>query len=160
MCPIKQERLQVALYARVSTVKQAEKDLSIPDQLRQMRDFCSQHKHVDEDRKRWVKLYYGVEADAYTNYDLVFNLERLDTENAAAMAAALCELLDFQISPGSRKAMRDLLLAAQARLALAEDETTFDTSLTVRATDGVVSVVYGIRDGHHTVQRFQGIPEA
>jgi len=30
----------VALYARVSTTKQAEKDLSIPDQLRQMREWC------------------------------------------------------------------------------------------------------------------------
>ena len=32
--------MAVALYARVSTTKQAEKDLSIPDQLRQMREFC------------------------------------------------------------------------------------------------------------------------
>jgi DNA invertase Pin-like site-specific DNA recombinase len=32
--------MAVALYARVSTAKQAEKDLSIPDQLRQMRDWC------------------------------------------------------------------------------------------------------------------------
>ena len=31
----------VALYARVSTSKQAEKDLSIPDQLKQMRDWCA-----------------------------------------------------------------------------------------------------------------------
>ena len=30
----------VALYARVSTTKQAEKDLSIPDQLRQMKEWC------------------------------------------------------------------------------------------------------------------------
>ncbi len=32
--------MAVALYARVSTTKQADKDLSIPDQLRQMRDWC------------------------------------------------------------------------------------------------------------------------
>ena len=32
--------MAVALYARVSTTKQAEKDLSIPDQLKQMRDWC------------------------------------------------------------------------------------------------------------------------
>ena len=30
----------VALYARVSTVRQAEKDLSIPDQIRQMKEWC------------------------------------------------------------------------------------------------------------------------
>jgi DNA invertase Pin-like site-specific DNA recombinase len=34
--------MAVALYARVSTSKQAEKDLSIPDQLRQMREWCKQ----------------------------------------------------------------------------------------------------------------------
>ncbi len=33
--------MAVALYARVSTVKQAEKDLSIPDQINQMREWCA-----------------------------------------------------------------------------------------------------------------------
>lgn len=35
----------VAIYARVSTVRQAEKDLSIPDQLRQMREWCKARNH-------------------------------------------------------------------------------------------------------------------
>ena len=35
----------VALYARVSTSRQAEKDLSIPDQLRQMREWCKAQGH-------------------------------------------------------------------------------------------------------------------
>lgn len=38
--------MAVALYARVSTGKQAEKDLSIPDQLRQMRDWCQSNGFV------------------------------------------------------------------------------------------------------------------
>lgn len=33
----------VALYARVSTTRQAEKDLSIPDQLSQMRQWCQRN---------------------------------------------------------------------------------------------------------------------
>lgn len=37
--------MAVALYARVSTSKQAEKDLSIPDQLKQMRDWCKGQGH-------------------------------------------------------------------------------------------------------------------
>ena len=37
--------MAVALYARVSTTKQADKDLSIPDQLRQMRDWCKRNGH-------------------------------------------------------------------------------------------------------------------
>ncbi len=41
----------VALYARVSTGKQAEKDLSIPDQIRQLEEYCKV--------KRWLvkKIY-------------------------------------------------------------------------------------------------------
>jgi len=35
----------VALYARVSTTKQAEKNLSIPDQLRQIKDWCKREGH-------------------------------------------------------------------------------------------------------------------
>ena len=35
--------MAVALYARVSTTRQAEKDLSIPDQLRQMRVWCERN---------------------------------------------------------------------------------------------------------------------
>jgi site-specific DNA recombinase len=35
--------MAVALYARVSTVRQAEQGLSIPDQLRQLREHCKRH---------------------------------------------------------------------------------------------------------------------
>ena len=38
--------MQIALYARVSTTRQAENDLSIPDQLRQMRLWAERHGHV------------------------------------------------------------------------------------------------------------------
>ncbi|MGE3480449.1 MAG: recombinase family protein [Gammaproteobacteria bacterium] len=38
--------MRVALYARVSTTRQAENDLSIPDQLRQMRDWCQTNGHL------------------------------------------------------------------------------------------------------------------
>jgi DNA invertase Pin-like site-specific DNA recombinase len=35
-----QQKTKVALYARVSTGKQAEKDLSIPDQVKQLKDYA------------------------------------------------------------------------------------------------------------------------
>jgi site-specific DNA recombinase len=38
--------MQVALYARVSTARQAENDLSIPDQLRQMRQWAERNGHA------------------------------------------------------------------------------------------------------------------
>jgi len=38
--------MAVALYARVSTNRQAENDLSIPDQLRQMREWCQANDFI------------------------------------------------------------------------------------------------------------------
>jgi site-specific DNA recombinase len=38
--------MQVALYARVSTTRQADNDLSIPDQLRQLREWAKSNGHI------------------------------------------------------------------------------------------------------------------
>lgn len=38
--------MHVALYARVSTTRQADNDLSIPDQLRQLRAWCEANDHT------------------------------------------------------------------------------------------------------------------
>lgn len=44
--------MKAALYARVSTGRQADNDLSVPDQLRQMRDWCKLNNyHVVEEYK-------------------------------------------------------------------------------------------------------------
>lgn len=37
--------MHVALYARVSTTRQADNDLSIPDQLRQLNEWCKANGH-------------------------------------------------------------------------------------------------------------------
>lgn len=41
--------MRVALYARVSTARQAENELSIPDQLNQLRAWCQAHGHIAVD---------------------------------------------------------------------------------------------------------------
>ena len=38
--------MHVALYARVSTTRQADNDLSIPDQLRQLHEWCKANGHL------------------------------------------------------------------------------------------------------------------
>jgi DNA invertase Pin-like site-specific DNA recombinase len=38
--------MAVALYARVSTTRQAENDLSIPDQLRRLREWAKANGHL------------------------------------------------------------------------------------------------------------------
>ena len=38
--------MQIAIYARVSTGRQAENELSTPDQLRQMRQWAERNNHI------------------------------------------------------------------------------------------------------------------
>lgn len=44
--------MRVLLYARVSTVRQADKELSIPDQIRQLKEYCCQNGHSVEGEYR------------------------------------------------------------------------------------------------------------
>ncbi len=67
--------MRVALYARVSTVRQAEKDLSIPDQIWQLQTYCQQNKHdviaeyreegasaTDDDRPKFQEMVWDIES--------------------------------------------------------------------------------------------------
>jgi cytidylate kinase len=97
---------------------------------------------VDEDRRRWVHNLYGVSMDDAAQYDVVMNLEQLSVGNAASALTAMAQLPDFQMTPASRKAMENLYLGAQARLALARHESTHRAGFKVRADSGVVTVTY------------------
>jgi site-specific DNA recombinase len=71
--------MHIALYARVSTIRQAENDLSIPGQLRQMRAWCERNGHVV------VKEYIEPGASAIDDKRPVFQ----DMMNDAEMNPAL-----------------------------------------------------------------------
>lgn len=76
-------RKRVAAYARVSTVRQAERELSIPDQLRQIREHCAAHGYelveefvepgasaTDENRPVFQRLLARAFSDE-SPYDLI-----------------------------------------------------------------------------------------
>ncbi|MBI4677175.1 MAG: cytidylate kinase-like family protein [Elusimicrobia bacterium] len=97
---------------------------------------------VEEDRRRWVRAFYGVAWEASSQYDVILNLEQMGVENAASAMCAVAALPEFQASPASRKALEDLYLGARARVALSRHEATRDAHLKAAATGGVVSVTY------------------
>jgi len=101
---------------------------------------------VDEDRARWARSMYGIAVEEPINYDLIVNLQHMSVGNAAAALMAMVQLPDFQMTPASEKALKDLHLGAKARLALARDSRTHAASLTVRADDGIVTVGYRPQD--------------
>src|SRR5208282_4589021 len=70
--------MQIALYARVSTSRQADNELSIPDQLRQMRQWAERNGHVV------VKEYIEPGATATDDKRPVFQDMMLDAEQKPA----------------------------------------------------------------------------
>ncbi|MBW1962858.1 MAG: cytidylate kinase family protein, partial [Deltaproteobacteria bacterium] len=97
---------------------------------------------VERDRERWVRSLYGVSWADDTYYDVVFNLGHMSVENAAAALANIAQLPDFQITPSSKRAMENLMLASEARVLLARDERTFRANIKVRADGNVITVTY------------------
>jgi len=103
-------------------------------------------QEVDDDRAHWARSMYGIAVEEPINYDLTVNLQKISVGNAAASLVATAQLPDFQMTPASEKALRDLYVGAKARLALARDARTHAAALTVRADDGVVTVGYRPQD--------------
>ncbi len=97
---------------------------------------------IDEDIRAWVRFVHGADMDDLRKYDFVVNLENVGLENAATALCGIAELPDFKPTPVSRRAMEELLLGARARIRLALDERTAEADLTVRSSDGVVTITY------------------
>src|SRR5688572_17027623 len=97
--------MNCVLYARVSTDKQAEKDLSIPAQLEAMRDYAHQHNWIvieefiepgasatTADRRELQRLLARVkETDPKVEAVIVHKLDRMarNIEDHVAIRAAL-----------------------------------------------------------------------
>jgi len=103
-------------------------------------------RDVDEDRSRWVRSMYGIAVEEAINYDVTVNLQQMTVGNAASALVGVAQLPDFQMTPASGKALKDLFLGAAARLTLARDKRTHAAALKVRADDGVVTVSYRPQD--------------
>ena len=99
-------------------------------------------EEVDEDVRAWVRFVHGADLDDPAKYDMVINLEHMSLQNAATALCAIAELPDFKPTPASTRAMADKLMQARARIRLALDDRTADADLTVRASEGVVTITY------------------
>lgn len=97
---------------------------------------------VEEDRRKWVKNFYNVDWDAFNLYDLVLNLSQVNVGNAASVVCSMAQLPEFQPTPASMRALKDLWLASRAQLSLADDPATADVAVKVTASTGVVYVTY------------------
>jgi cytidylate kinase len=95
---------------------------------------------VDRERERWTRFLYGVDWHDPSLYDLVLNLEHLDTEAACSAVAATLTHPQFQPDAESLRAFADLHLGSRVRAALAADADTALADVEVRAASGVVEI--------------------
>ena len=120
---------------------------SVMERLRLNREKAKKYiEQVEDDRERWTRTMYSVSWDFAGYYDLVVNLEQVGVANAATALCAYAQLPEFHETPASRRALENLRLASEARLALARDKRTYAASLKVRATEGALSVTYLPKD--------------
>lgn len=137
---------------------------SVMDKLGLSREKAKRYiEAVEDDRRKWVRKFYNVDWDVYTLYDLVLNIGQVSVSNAASAACAVAQLPEFQSTPASTNVLKDLLLAANARLTLAANEKTNDMSVKVKANKGVVYVTYGFQQADKAIgisEALRGLPDA
>jgi cytidylate kinase len=105
------------------------------------RDEAAAHiARVDRERERWTRFLYGVDWHDPSLYDLVLNLEHLDTEAACSAVVATIGHPQFQPDAESLRAFADLHLASRVRAVLAANADTAFADVEVRASAGVVEI--------------------
>ena len=95
-----------------------------------------------EDRtlREWIRFLFGVEWGDPGLYDVTLNLSRLRLETACDSVIQLAASPQFQPTPASQKALRDLTLHSRVLATLAMDFRTRDAQLKVAVADGVVTI--------------------
>jgi cytidylate kinase len=97
----------------------------------------------DQERYRWSYHLYGIDTRDPGLYDMVIHIKSITTEGAADIIQYTLNLPQFRATPESRKAMDDLLLAAQVQAALVEEMP----SVRVEVEKGELVVSMGVAWG-------------
>lgn len=93
-------------------------------------------RHDDEQRRRWSRTLYGIDTRDSSLYDLVIHIKKIGTDDAVDLITHTVGLKCFQTTVESQKAMNDLLLAAEVKVALQD----IDEKIQVSASDGCVKL--------------------
>ena len=96
-------------------------------------------KKIDGLRKKWSLKLYGMDPEDPRHYDLVLLLNTLTVGDAADLVCRVSRLPQYASTPESKRAMDDLVLAADARALLLDMKSDVD----VWACDGYLYVKKG-----------------
>jgi len=93
----------------------------------------------DTERDRWVKTIFGVDRNDATAYDVVVNIEKISLDVACDMVLVAVRQ-GLPVTSTSRKAIRDLVLAADVRAQIATSRKADDSKVEITADDGVITI--------------------
>jgi hypothetical protein len=97
-------------------------------------------EQLDHMRREWVRWLFGVNWEDPLLYDLVLNLSRMSPGTACELVIQAAARPEYQPTPASAKALRDLVLQSRVAAALMADARTRDAEISVSADDGRVRV--------------------
>lgn len=97
-------------------------------------------QRTDKDRAIWTKFLYHVNRDDSSLYDLVFNLDHVDMENACDTVCRTAGMKEYQATPESQKVMDDLVLGSNVRATIATHKEIMDGNLRVEANQNTVTI--------------------
>ncbi|MBF0103391.1 MAG: cytidylate kinase-like family protein [Desulfobacterales bacterium] len=100
------------------------------------------NEEVDEDIRRWVRTLHNVDWESPSLYDITINSAHLSIQNCASVLVQFASVPEFQETPASRQAIKDLLLESRCRLLIGKNTATKDVKVTVQARKGNVTVTY------------------
>lgn len=97
-------------------------------------------KDLDRVRSRRLRSLFNVDWLDPQGYDLVINTSRISADAAAELIALATKQPDFQVTPESEKAFRDLTISARVQAALVTAPKTRNIVLNVRNDEGRVAI--------------------
>jgi len=97
-------------------------------------------ERVDKERVKWTSFLYGRDWSSPELYDIVFNLGNADLDFVCEMTSQAVRQPQFQATPESTAAMKNLLTVSRVRATVADIPNIRLDRLTVLADDGTVTL--------------------
>jgi len=97
-------------------------------------------EELDRIRTRRIRAVFGADLRDVTRYDLAVNLARMSVETAAHLIVTAAQREEYQPSPESEQAFRDLTTSARVQAALVMNSKTRNLAVNVRVEKGEVQV--------------------
>jgi cytidylate kinase len=128
---------------RVRIIAPLEKRLAmLEDRLKLRGNEAIEYIHkVDEERKKWVRYLYGVSWEDPSLYDVVFNLEYIEIDEAcSAISRLVQDCKSFQFTREAQHELEDLAIGNRVKANVALNPSTSHLEIEVAAKDGRVTV--------------------